>query len=1597
MAGQEYQMAFSIGAKLQSQFSGAFKSAQASVTALQNEIQSLNKQQHDITAYQKQQRAIELTKAKLQMLQEQYANLKSSMGDNSEASVDLKNKMLAKELQIERTGQTLEAQTEKLGQMGNALNEAGIDTQNLTSESLSLAYQMEALKSEQEEVIESSDNMGASMSESADAVSEFVSVLGLMAAFKEAAAVMKACTEEAIAFENSMAAVKRTVGGDEAFLSDLGASFKELSTVIPISTAELTEIATTAGQLGVAQGDVEQFTTVMAKLATTTDLTANDAATMLAQFANITGLKDYDRLGSVIAELGDATATTASKVVQMSQGMAASASQAGMTSTDIMAISAALGSLGIEAQAGATSMSQLISTLYKATETGEGLKDFASVAGMSAEQFKQAWATDAVGAMNAFIQGLNDTERNGKSAIVILDELGITNVRQTKAILGLASAGDLLSRTISQASNAWNSNTALTQKAQVMYETTQAKLTMLNNAFNNTKIAIGDAFTPIVSGASTALTEMLKPVTSFIEQNPGLVRAFAAAAAVIGTVTVALTAYAAVAKIAAAASALLTAAIPGMKLIMGVTLAVAGLAAGISLLVDAFSGGHQSMEELNAEFDSMNEQIQEQQEIIDLCERYKQLKKELDAVGKSSDMKLLLDATISKHGFENAEDIKEISKLLTNGDDTVLISVTADVAKGFDLLKPTDFVDGQEIQIKGEADAKELIEATKFLKDGEAFVELDAKAGEQISSMELINDLINNEAVIKLSGKALQTVAAAGFLKSGDDTIQLKALPEQFRSIEFISDAAKNGEIQIALTPGVASTLNQYKLLDGSIVQLSATAQKEIAASDFMRDRQVQIKAEAVKTLYAEGFLKGTDIITFKAQPDQTTKITVDDFIAADQRYVHLTAGIDNLADLQAAVSDLESKAASAKDDFSTAKADLEAMKGRYEELEARLKHAGSKSDKSTIRAEMESLSEEIEKQEGKVTKLETAYTNVSAELMITSAAANDLKAKEAELASVKEQLAAASSGVKGALSGETEELDKQVEATENMAVLQKAALRQKVYDNLTAQADKYAQTVKKSADYAAQMAPTIDLAKNSEKYLGMTADQVNATYQSTLAELNKMQAMEGFDPFDASFLSKIEEANTLAALLGTNFHGLSEYADEGIDWSATFGWVRNNDYSLAANIEDMNDSLIRYKNYTEEADAITNAFIGNLVSGVSSGAVTLDEVEARLVSTFSSTEGGAELVQQIMSQVKAELEGASEAAEGMGTGMESAKASAEQVNAAIGPIIAQMEALGTAYQEAYDKAYESMSGQFELFEKLDLMPDAAAAKSKEAKDEIINSANEAAQGYVDALLSQQQYIEQYKTNLEAVKEMGLSDAIIAQLSDGSTESAEILTNLVNADKGYIDQINTAFAGVEEGKSEFSDTVAEMETEFAAQMAALQAELETTVSEMDMSSDAAAAGAATVQAFADAASGKLAAVQSAFASVAETAKAALNISGSLPGHAAGTDSAERGFALVGEEGPELMWFNGGETVYNAQETQRMMSAQPANAINTSVTPAAPSLANSIIVKPEFVINGGADTTEIEAMISRATDNMKIMILDTLEEAEADRERSVYSR
>ena len=581
---KEYEMLFQLNAQLGGSYNSTFKTAQNAIASMQKEIAALSKTQSNISAYQKQQSAVEATQKKFEVLKQQYDNIQKEISETGTFSATLENRLLSKQQQIDRTSASLANQTKKLEDMRRALIDAGVDVSNLTGETARLGNQIDELRKKQEEAADQANNFGAKTSAAIGAVSQALAAVGIVATLKEMAEYFSICTEASMEFESAMTGVAKTTDLSDEELLAMGEQIKALSTEIPITTTELAELGEVAGQLGIAKENLLDFSTVMAMLATATTMTAEEGATLLAQFANITRMDPsyYSNLASAIVALGNNYATTEQKITEMAQGIAASASLAGMSEADMVALAAAVTSLGIETQAGSTAMSSLISALMTAVETGENLDEFASIANMTAEEFTRAWGTNAVKALQAFVVGLNDTERNGKSATVALTELGITETRMQRMVLSLANSGDFLNRTLETANQAWNENTALTKEAALRYATTQSQLTMMQNAYNNLKIAVGDNFTPALSELYGVATDVLNNITEFVEKNPELVKAVTAFIGVMGAAVAAISAYVAITKIAAVVSAALTAAIPGVNVIMGV---VAGVAALTGIIV----------------------------------------------------------------------------------------------------------------------------------------------------------------------------------------------------------------------------------------------------------------------------------------------------------------------------------------------------------------------------------------------------------------------------------------------------------------------------------------------------------------------------------------------------------------------------------------------------------------------------------------------------------------------------------------------------------------------------------------------------------------------------------------------------------------------------------------------------------------------------------------------------------------------------------------------------------------------------------------------------------------------------------------------------
>ena len=435
----------------------------------------------------------------------------------------------------------------------------------------------------------SAESFGSRATQAVDAVSSVLAAAGISAALKEIKEGFDECVQASMDFESAITGVAKTTDLTDGELADMSDAIKAMSTEIPASTTEIAAVAEAAGQLGIQKDALLDFTRVMTMLGTATNMTAEDAATALARFANITGMSadNYDRLGAVIVDLGNNFATTESEITQMGTRLASGGKLAGLTEPQIMALAAAMSSVGIEAEAGGTAMTQTLNAIEKAVATGEdSLQSFADVAGMSADEFAQTWSTDALDALTAFIRGLGTLDERGESAVLVLEDLGLKGIRQGNMLKSLALAADQMDSAVQTANTAWDENIALTNEANKRYATTQSKLDMMQNAYNNLKVAVGDAFAPALRDVYDAGTDVLNVLGAFVQENPALVKGVATFTGVVGGATVALTAYAAISKVIKALDMATMFGGAVGPIMLGVT-AVAALTAGIVALSDA--------------------------------------------------------------------------------------------------------------------------------------------------------------------------------------------------------------------------------------------------------------------------------------------------------------------------------------------------------------------------------------------------------------------------------------------------------------------------------------------------------------------------------------------------------------------------------------------------------------------------------------------------------------------------------------------------------------------------------------------------------------------------------------------------------------------------------------------------------------------------------------------------------------------------------------------------------------------------------------------------------------------------------------------------
>ena len=322
-------------------------------------------------------------------------------------------------------------------------------------------------------------------------------------------AALGASAKAAMDWESAWAGVTKTVDGSPEQMAALEGELRNLAKTLPSTHTEIAAVAEAAGQLGVKRESVAAFTKTMVDLGETTNLTAEEAATAIAQIANVMGTAgaDVDNFGASLVALGNAGASTEKEILMMAQRLAGAGKLIGATEADVLAMANAMASVGIEAQLGGGVMSRVMQRMYTdVQEGGEGLANLAKVAGVSSQEFAAAFEADPVRAIDSVVKGLSRVKDEGGNVVQAMDELGIKGTEETSVILRLAGAGDLLSDSLALGSKAWKENTALANEAAKRYETTESKVKIAWNNIKDAAIDAGAVMLPVIQGIAEGVS-----------------------------------------------------------------------------------------------------------------------------------------------------------------------------------------------------------------------------------------------------------------------------------------------------------------------------------------------------------------------------------------------------------------------------------------------------------------------------------------------------------------------------------------------------------------------------------------------------------------------------------------------------------------------------------------------------------------------------------------------------------------------------------------------------------------------------------------------------------------------------------------------------------------------------------------------------------------------------------------------------------------------------------------------------------------------------------------------------------------------------------
>lgn len=521
MAGRkEFELLFKLQATLGSGFNSSFNSAMNASKQLQGNLSKINALSGKIEGFQKQSAALEANKDKLAKLTEEHDRLQREMSQTEQPSEALRQKMERNARQIEQTTAKIQEQETRLGQLGDELRDAGVDTDHLTAENERLAESYEQVRRNQERLAK----IGQAQQKNSEAISktktQLAGTIGTIAAL--GTAIYAGPVQKSIEFQTAMAKVGTIADTNVVPLSQMQKEIINLSNALGVNASTVAEDVYNAISAGQKTSDAVAFV---------------GKATMLAKG----GFAETGQALDVLTTILNAYGMESSKTEEISNMLITTQNRGKVT---VAELSSVMGKVIPTANANNVALEQLCAGYSIMTARGIAAAETTTYMNSMLNELGKSGTSADKALRQAAGKGFSELMAEGNSLADVLNILQGEADKSGKTLadmFGSAEAGKAALTLMANGVEGFNDEVSAmvdsTGAAQAAYEkmmdTTEEKIKKAKTALSNLGIVLGDTFLPYVTTAAEKLSDLVTKFSAWAQENPKLLSTIVKVAAAL--------------------------------------------------------------------------------------------------------------------------------------------------------------------------------------------------------------------------------------------------------------------------------------------------------------------------------------------------------------------------------------------------------------------------------------------------------------------------------------------------------------------------------------------------------------------------------------------------------------------------------------------------------------------------------------------------------------------------------------------------------------------------------------------------------------------------------------------------------------------------------------------------------------------------------------------------------------------------------------------------------------------------------------------------------------------------------------------------------